>query len=188
MCSFYIELHSIKSVLQDLASQLSRSGSHPWTSPFRPSATSPTQLSIPCMPSISISVKSISVKTDIKCHLWHLLFQVFAHGAVHHYSSSDTFLVQLPASSSSDSAHASEGAVHGKRREYFIYWLQLFSVWCNSLRHPFQIMSLSDGDTLFSTNSTVSLLLQPIRSHHAYSTKSTPQNVFVPQRIKIRRS
>lgn len=38
------------------------------------------------------------------------------------------------------------------------------------------ITSLSEGDTLvFSSNSTVSLLLKAIRSHHAYSAKSTPQ-------------
>ena len=39
-----------------------------------------------------------------------------------------------------------------------------------------QIMSLSEGDTLvFSSNSTVSLRVLAIQSHHAYSTKSTPQ-------------
>ena len=45
-----------------------------------------------------------------------------------------------------------------------------------SMATSLQIMSLSEGDTLvFSSNSTVSLRVLAIQSHHAYSTKSTPQ-------------
>lgn len=112
ICSFYIELRRVgtaKSIVLTIF-DLSK-----W---YKSYATL----------NISYALYICQDRYQMSSHLWHLLFQVFAHGAIH-YSSSDTFLLaQLPTSSSSDSAHALEGAVHGKRREYFIFWLQLFSV------------------------------------------------------------
>lgn len=133
-----------------------------------PSSTSPTQLSIFRMP-------SISVKADINCHLWHLLFQVLrmVRSIITH---SDTFLlVQLPTSSSVTQRmlQREQSMANGENTSSPDSNFSLSNATACDIP---PITSLSEGDTLvLSSNSTVSLLLQAIRSHHASSTKSTPQ-------------